>query len=78
MQHILAAIKEASVTQQEILDRLEHEGEMLRALLKKLGLMPSSHSFIGSNDLHLPFQEISKFEDFDDKLDGETFRNKSY
>ena len=72
----MAAIKGISVTQQEILDRLEREEELLRALFKKLGLMPNPQSFIGTNDLHLPFQEIYEFDDFDNKLDGKAFRNE--
>ena len=38
--------------------------------------MPNPQSFIGTNDLHLPFQEIYEFDDFDNKLDGKAFRNE--
>ena len=58
------------------MDRQERHEEMLRALAKKAGLMPSAQGFIGSNNLKLPFKEVFEFAEFDDKLNDEAFRNE--
>ena len=73
---MLAAIKGIIVVQNEILNRQDAQDDLLRALATKAGLIPSTKGFISNNNLELPFSDLSKFDEFNEKLHDDQFKNE--